>query len=250
MDQMQTNHTEDETLVAISIRLVQTSIKQARAALAEDNLEKAQQFFQEALEVEGEHPDRDLTIRRELKRHSDQLVSEPSPSNWEKAHRSLEILENLGLSDEETHQWRRSLWLRQADYYLGRGNLDQSFEIFRDLMEGDEVPDDLDELKAQISDIVRRNLLSQARKHEWDSLREIIKRFTEIAKPVLPPGDELSEWLETISGTLEAISQADEEAQRELEAEQQRRRLITAVLSILVVIAMAALIMTIVSVAG
>jgi uncharacterized membrane protein len=51
------------------------------------------------------------------------------------------------------------------------------------------------------------------------------------AKPILPPGDELSEWVETLSGTLEAISQADEQAQRQLEAEQRRRRMITYILT-------------------
>jgi len=250
MDEMQADHTEHETVVTISDRLVRTSIKQARTKLEEDDFEQAQQFFQEALEVDGEHLGRAMMIRRELKNHSDQLVSEPNSFNWEKAHRSLEMLEDLGLGDEETDGWRRSLCLRQADYYLDQGNLDQSFEIFRELMEEGQLPDDSDELKAQISDTVRRNLLSQARKHEWDSLREIIRRFTEIDKPVLKQGDELSEWLETISGTLEAISQADEDAQRKLKAEQRRRKVITAILSILVVIAMAALIITIVSQAG
>jgi hypothetical protein len=231
MDQPQAEHSEDDTLVAVSDRLVQTSIEQARQALNRGSLEEAHRYFGEALEVEGQHPRRTSMIREELKRYSDQLATQRTPPDWDNAYLALDMLEDLALNDAESEKWRTSLALLQADRFMDAGDLDSSFAILGELMEYDQPLDESDELKAQISDIVRRNVLNHARQHQWDSLREIIKRFTQIAKPILPPGDELSEWVETLSGTLEAISQADEQAQRQLEAEQRRRRMITYILT-------------------
>jgi tetratricopeptide (TPR) repeat protein len=209
MMQMQQDAVEKKTDTA-AIGLVQAFLKQAKIALHSDNLEEARDLFEKALAVAGEHPERADTIRQALKGYSDQ-----SPPDWEKAYGALGVLEALGLQNEDTRQWRRDFQLREADFYLGQKKLDESFNIFGTLMTKEQAPDDSDALKAKISGIVRRNLLEQARNHESDLLRLIIQRFTEIARPWLEPGDELSEWLETISGTLEAISQDVDRAEQE-----------------------------------
>ena len=221
--------TQEETLVSVEHRLVFNLIGQAKEALEGDDLEKAQELLARALGVEGEYPDPAPAVRQELKRHCDRLADSASPE-WANAHRTLDMLETLGLQNAETHTWQCNLWLKQASFFMDRKNLDESFRIFSMLM-ADKCASG-DALKAGISGIVRVNLATQAKNQQWDLLHQMIDRFQEL----WPFDEELNDWLKTISKTLAAINQATEQARGELEQERRRRRNITYILVALVLI--------------
>ncbi|HXW00587.1 MAG TPA: hypothetical protein VEC93_19375, partial [Anaerolineae bacterium] len=126
-----------------TIQLVQTRLDMAQQALDAGELDKAQGLFERALEVKGDHPERVIRIRDYLKQYSDNAAKQTPPS-WDEAHRALNLLDTLKLQDDQTSLWDRKLWLKQADYYLKQKNLDESFEIFKNLMAGGERSADQD----------------------------------------------------------------------------------------------------------
>jgi hypothetical protein len=230
--------TQDETLVSVEHRLVFNLIGQAKEALKSNGLEKAQELLARALGVEGDYPDRAPAVRQALKLHSD-MLADLDPPEWDDAHRTLAMLETLGLQNDETRTWQRDLWLRQAGFFMDQKNLDESFKIFSQLMAESEAspqdghaPADADALKAEISGIVRVNLSKQAKDQQWDLLRRMVDRFQKL----WPFDEELNDWLKTISETLAAINQATDQAKSELEQERRRRRSITLILMALLVI--------------
>jgi len=224
---------QDETQMSVEVRLVYNLLGQANEALDSNDLEKAQDLFEKALAVKGKHPERPSTIRRDLKLYSDKLADQDLPE-WENSHRALDLIGALKLQDEATAKWQRDLWLKEASFHLRQEDLDQSFDIFRQLqlMAEEQGEAEAEELKGEISGIVRRNLLEEAEDANWSLMRKTIEEF----KPLWHSGDELSEWLETISGTLVAIDQATDQAQKELEQERRRNRsLALAVIAIIAV---------------
>ena len=154
-------------------QLVQTRLEMAQQALTAGELANAQSLFERALEVRGDHPERDAKIRDYLKQYSDE-VAKQAPPNWAEAHRALNLLDTLKLQDDQTSVWERKLWLKQADYQLKQKNLTESFEIFKNLMAAGERSADQDKLKAEISRIVRDNISYHAAQSEWALLGQII----------------------------------------------------------------------------
>jgi uncharacterized membrane protein len=189
-------------------------INQAEKALKANDLDQAQQYFMRALEATQEDPsDTRDKIRQTLKARSDEIIREgdEDPTKWQRAHKVLDLLDSLKLQDEETPAWRYHLWMDQADFHLEREELDKSFEIFSGLLKTEQSGADSDALQAEISRRVRSNILREAEQSNWPLLNRIVDSF----KPLRPTGDELNEWLETISHTLKAMSQDAEKAQQE-----------------------------------
>ena len=71
------------------IQYVEDLLKDARDALKEDQLEKAQDFYKEALSIEDYPPDFEDDIRQELKAYSDAQHIERSPPKWDQAQQTL-----------------------------------------------------------------------------------------------------------------------------------------------------------------
>jgi flagellar biosynthesis regulator FlbT len=246
MAQSQEDTPAEETLVSVSDRLVRTHLKQARAALASDDLEEARDYFQKALDVEAVHLRREDEIRQELKQYGER-VSNREPPNWDLAYQGLDLLVALELQNDETDTWRRALKLKHAKYLLERKQQDESFDIFRALIAEHEQSTDRDEILARISSILRENISRRAADHEWDSLSNMIKSIEEL----WPPGDGLHQWLETISEALAVAAQAPAEYKEQLNQEKQRRQnLIYAVVGIFGLFYVVLLILWVVSSGG
>lgn len=224
-----------------TIQLVETRLDMAHQALTAGELDKAQGFFERALEVKGDHPERVARIQDYLKQYSDKVVQEASP-NWAEAHQALNLLNTLNLQNEQTTLWDRKLWLKQADYQLKQKNLDESFGIFKNLMADGEQSADQDKLKAEISRIVRDNISYHANHREWALLGQIIQRFQEL----WPVDDELHGWLQTISEAMVPVDQAAkdkaeiENLKGQLEKAQQRSQMIIYILSAISILAVVA----------
>jgi hypothetical protein len=203
-----------EIVEAPGLRLIETRLKLAQEALAADNLNEAQDFFKKALEVEGNYPERAPKIRQHLKSYSDQLAAR-TPPNWDLAHHALELLASLKLEDSETRTWQRELWLKQADFLLGEKDLNHSFKIFSELLAGSQRTSNQDELKGEISRIVRENISQQAKQGDLLLLDQIIAGVRELQLA----GDELHAWLETISKALSAAGNAARAREQQLKQE-------------------------------
>ena len=235
-----------------TIQLVQTRLEMAQQALAVGELANAQSLFEKALEVKGDHPEREVKIRDSLKQYSDE-VAKQSPPNWNEAHCALNLLGTLKLQDDQTSLWERKLWLQQADYYLKQKNLDESFEIFKNLMAGGERATDQDKLKAEISRIVRDNISYHAAQSEWSLLGRIIQRFQEL----WPVEDELHGWLQTISEAMvpvdkAALDKAEIETLRHqledrIQAQQRSQKIIYALTAISILAVVAAILIALLS---
>ena len=235
---------KEETQIDITRSLVDNRLDQAQDALAANDLDTAQSHFKRAIRVEGEHTDRAASIIRPmLKDYSDRLTDQ-YPPDWKNAHRALELLDSLELQDEDTREWQRELWLKQADFLLRNQKLNNSFNIFQRLLDEEGAGDESDELKREISRIVRVNLLRQAeQRDDLGLLPQIVERF----QPLSPSGDELNEWLETISLTLAARSRAADELWEELKWEKRRNRSFRiAVVAIIVLAAVAYLVVLVI----
>lgn len=224
-----------------TIQLVETRLDMARQALTAGELDKAKGLFEKALEVKGNHPERVTQIRDALKQYSDNVVNQASP-NWDEAHRALNLLNTLSLQDHQTSLWGRKLWLKQANYRLKQKNLDESFEIFKNLMADGEQSADQDKLKAEISRIVRDNISHHANNREWALLGQIIQHFQEL----WPVDDELHGWLKTISEAMVPADQAAKDKEEienlrsQLEKAQQRSQIIIYILSAISILAVVA----------
>jgi hypothetical protein len=190
------------------IKQVQTNIDLAEQALLVDKLDEAQKYFDEALHVEGDHPERASQIRQMLKHYSDELTDQASP-NWELAHQALAMIEALKLQDEQTQGWQRDLKLKEAQYRLDQNDLDSSFTIFGNLINEAQGSDLQSELRHDISQLVRDHVEQRVPEQQWSRLREVIERL----KDLLVPTDEIHNWLEVISTILTAVSD-EEQAQR------------------------------------
>jgi hypothetical protein len=219
------NHTPEDPRA----RLLQHLLSEAQKTLDADHLEEAQNLFEEALRVEGHHPNRALDTRRVLKQYSDRVIAQ-TPPNWDLAYRALDLLGSLKLQDDETRAWQRDLKLRQAQFLLEKeDDLDKSFNIFTDLMANAERLGVQDKLKANIARVVRSYVSQRAAQRQWSSLHQLFKRVQKLWTPT----DGLGDWLEAISQILAAAAQAQTEYnQRLVEIEQsyQRTRNLTYVL--------------------
>jgi hypothetical protein len=192
------------------IKLVQNRLKQAEQALETNNLAEAQNSFEKALEVEGEHPDRVDQIRQSIVKHSDRIASQPNP-DWHLARNTLNLLKTLALENDQTELSQQNLWLKQADFLLEKGNIDESFDIFSKLVNDEEKQQaDQEGLKASILDIVRDNVARNAIQGEWDSLSNIIERV----RAIWSTEDKLYDWLGTFSEVMINVAQATVQAQQ------------------------------------
>ncbi len=235
---------KEETQVDIARSLVDNRLDQAQDALAANDLDTAQSHFERAIRVEGEHPYRTARIIRPMLKDYSDRITDQDPPDWENAHRALDLLDSLELQDEDTREWQRDLWLKRADFLLRNQKLDDSFNIFQRLMDKEGSGNESDELKREISRIVRVNLLRQAeQRDDLGLLPQIVERF----QPLSPSGDELNEWLETISLTLAARSQAADELREELKREIRRNRsFMIAVVAIIVLAVVAYLVVLVI----
>jgi hypothetical protein len=203
-----------------TVKLIQTRLKRAQEALSANNLEEAQNFFNKALVLKEHSPDLVFDIRKVVKQYSDQVVEQPPP-NWDLAYRALELLGSLKLQDDETRTWEYDLKLKQAQFLLGKGeNLDESFNIFADLMVIAEQQGVQDKLKADIAHIVRIYVSQRAPQQEWSLLGRVFKRVSKM----WTADNGLNDWLESISKTLEAAVQAQAEHIQRLEKIEQSLR--------------------------
>jgi hypothetical protein len=205
---------QEKTEESIPGKYVKNQINLAKKALEANNLEQAQEYFRTALDVQGYDPGRTAEhIRQAVKARSDEIIQEGAedPTKWQCSHEVLDLLDSLELQNEKTPVWRRDLWLEQADFHLEREELDKSFEIFSTLLKTKQSTADSDVVQAEISRRVRSKILREAEQSNWPLLTRIVDGF----KPLRAPGDELNEWLETISHTLKAMSQDAEKAQQE-----------------------------------
>ena len=229
---------------AIEIKQVQTRLKMVQQALDEDNLEEAQEKLTRALEVPGEHPERAEQIRDMLKAYSDRISTQTTPE-WAKAHSALNHLDVLGLQNDDTCLWQRELSFEQARFLLNEKELDASFEIFKNLLNDQTPPSDLDEINVTISNIVRENITQLAEESQLELMSNVINRVQQL----MPADDELSRWLKTISlavekasakyqEQIEALNQSSSEYQNKLK----KREMLNYILAALLVVAIIAFI--------
>lgn len=225
-----------QTHEAPATKLVQTRLRLAREALEANNLAEAQELFESALHVEGHHPDRALDIRQALKQYSDRVAVQ-EPPNWDLAYRALDLLGSLKLQDDETRAWQRDLKLRQAQFLLEKeDDLDQSFNIFVDLMANAERLGVQDKLQAEIARVICIYVSQRAPQHQWSPLHQLFERVQKL----WTPADGLHDWLEAILQILDAAAQAQTEYKQhlaEMEQSHQRTRNFTYALSGIFVLA-------------
>lgn len=212
--------------------LVGSLLTDAQQALEANDLDKAHSLFEEALRVPGNHSNRTTTIRQALKDYSDR-VARQKPPDWAEAHRALSLLDSWKeLQDAQNQFWQRTLWLNQADFLLGEKDLDQSFTIFSDLLSDSQRAVAQDELKGEISRIVRENFSRQASQGDLSLLNQIIERVQNLGLA----GDELRLWLETIREALDAANMAAKEREQQLQQELRRRQNIIYALIVILVL--------------
>lgn len=213
-------------------RLLQHYLSRAQKALDADNLEEAQEFFEKALGVEGNHPDRELDIRQALTEYSDRIIA-LNPPDWELAEQALGILSFLQLENEETRAAQRHFKLKRAQFLLDRKNdLEASFNIFADLMASAERLGVQDQLKADIARIICDYVSQRANDNQWSRLGQVFER----ARSVWTSDDGLHDWLEAVSKILEAADQAQAKHLQRLEKAQRSQQRFRALLYALVFI--------------
>ncbi|MCB0193685.1 MAG: hypothetical protein KDJ65_17185 [Anaerolineae bacterium] len=186
-------------------RLIQHHLNEAQKALDTDNLTEAQKYFEEALEVGGEHPDRASDIRQPLKKYCDRMVSQPNP-NWQTVHQVLDIFDRLKLQNDEIRAYQRELRLKEAKFLLEKhDNLDDSFNIFTSLLvDAERLGSQEDKVRNRIAKIVGEYVSQRAGQRQWALLNPVFERVTRL----WPPNDTIHLWLETISQILAAANQA------------------------------------------
>ena len=187
-----------------AIGQIQARLKSARQALEENDLAKAEEYFNRMLAVEGDHPDRTSIIRTTLKEYSDRVTDQQTPPDWRGAQEALEMLTRLKmqtgetLQTEESEGWWRELRLKEADDLLKQSGIEESFQIFVSLVEKRYQPDVRDQLDIRIVDIVRDHIAQCAQRGTWTLADQIVansqKLWENNAKRLV--------WLRTVSDIL------------------------------------------------
>ncbi|MCB0168677.1 MAG: hypothetical protein KDI79_30905 [Anaerolineae bacterium] len=197
----------EETLVGIPDRLAQNLLKQACAALDNDQLDEAKVLFIRVLDIEGVRVDQKNAVRQNLKTYSDEYTQR-EPPDWTLAHGLFALGNDLDLQNEDTQVWHRDLWLKQADFLLDQEDIDDGFEIFKDLNADDQPAPMLADTKAKISKVVLDNIAKRADSQNWSYLNKVIGK---VKQELSNPDEELYVWLDTIGKVLAAVNQATDQ---------------------------------------
>jgi hypothetical protein len=194
----------DQTNIDPRTELVQTSLELARSALKTNNLEEAQNHYREALSVPGHHPRREDDIRQNLKTSSDDQIRQ-IPPEWGAAQRLLDMLDGLGLGNDDTRAWKRDLKLKQGHDLLDKGKHRESFEIFKHLIiDAEPSPAIQERLRADISQMVRDYMRQQAVQHHWPLLCQAVESLQNAWAVI----GELQDWPETTTHIVIEMDQS------------------------------------------
>lgn len=214
-------------------RLIQHHLNESQKALDANKLTEAQKYFEEALEVGGEHPDRASDIRQALQKYCDRVVSQPNP-NWQTVHQALDLFDTLKLQNDEIRTYQRELRLKEAKFLLEKDdNLDDSFNIFTSLlMDAGRLGDQEDKVRHHIAKIVGEYVSQRAGQGQWALLNPVFERVTRL----WPPSDTIHLWLETISQILAAANQAQIGFDKELAKLKKSKNILTTALIALLIL--------------
>lgn len=189
-------------------RLVQHRLNEAQQALEANELTEAQKFFEEALSIEGVHPNRASDIRQALKKYSERAAGQ-TPPDWESVHQVMDLLDTLKLQNDETRAFQRELQLQEAKFLLEtKDSLNESFNIFANLMTNAERLGVQDKLKANIAQIICAYVSQRAAQQQWSLLSQVFEKIQKL----WPPTDSIHDWLAAISHILTAANQTKLEA--------------------------------------
>lgn len=217
-------------------RLIRAALRQAEEALAAHQIDTAQAHYKEALgvgEISSEIADE---IRQAIKTYDDTVIS-IEPPDWDRAHHALQLLETLGLANDQTRYWQVDLALKQATSLLERENLAEGFEVLEELATHN-FHVDSSQLKHQIAGVLCASISFQANQQNWAFLKQLIERTQG-----LWPDDALHQWLEAMAQIVTAIASLQADSQLEIEglkqSQKKGRRLVYGLIGLISIVSIA-----------
>ena len=192
-------------------RLIQAQLRIAQQALSDSDFPKAENALKEALEVKGEHPNREDNIRQLLKSYSDELLDQPF-IEWKQASQAQEMICSFKLENEETKQWWRELKLAETNFLLGQAKPQAGFQILNDLIKITDREIFQESLDSAIVQMVQQQISTHAKGGNWGSSRELVReaeRLWQTYEDRITPNR--AAWLETIKLLIDAVEQSKKE---------------------------------------
>lgn len=202
-----------ETQEDLMARLVSNQLKQAERAMEQNKLNEAAEFFKKALQVPGRRPERDADIRQILHQYSANYAKARPEPHWDLAHKTLNLLNDLGLANNESQEWRRELHLEEARFKLQQQDFGQSVATFASLLQEAD-PSTKQPLKHKITIIGREYITQHTAVNDWPLLHKLIKDF----QPLEASLPDLHEWLKTIAKLLTAAEEQQQEHQERFQS--------------------------------